>query len=328
MRVLQGYGVNDLYNEALWHMRLTGKEEHSRNGAVLRAQTPMTSVYLSPKERVLFDARRDANPYFHLMEAMWMLAGREDVATMETFNSQIGQFSDDGVTLAGAYGHRWRHHFQWDQLLWIVNHLRYLPESRRAVLTMWDGNIDPQRVDLNGKDVPCNTQVYFLNRGDKLDMTVTCRSNDIIWGCYGANAVHFSYLHEFVALALDQQVGTYYHVSNDWHMYERHFPLLEHAIDNGAPAIYHGHIEPRRLLDDDEDSFDFLVDLEDWFDEEMRTTYKIKSCFIHHVLQKAVYSWKAHKEGDQMAALHWAEQVGAADWRKAMIEWLQRRYAK
>ena len=34
----------------------------------------------------------------------------------------------------------------------------------------------------------------------KLCMTVCNRSNDMLWGAYGANVVHMSMLQEFVAL--------------------------------------------------------------------------------------------------------------------------------
>ncbi len=54
--------------------------------------------YECPRERVLFSRERDANPFFHLMESLWILAGREDLGFLEHFNSNMRQFSDDGTT--------------------------------------------------------------------------------------------------------------------------------------------------------------------------------------------------------------------------------------
>ena len=50
-------------------------------------------------------------------------------------------------------------------------------------------------------------------------MTVCCRSNDIIWGTYGTNAVHFSMLQEYLAARLNAQLGVYRHISDSFHAY-------------------------------------------------------------------------------------------------------------
>ena len=327
MITIQAYGVNDAYNSALWRMSTEGLLDKSRNGAVMRAPTPVITAYSAPVERVLFDAKRDANPFFHFMEGLWMLAGRDDVASLEKYNSQIGQFSDDGVTLAGAYGHRWVKHFQLDQITWVINHLRQVPDSRRAVLQMWDALIDPYRVDHGGKDVPCNTTIYFSIRGDTLDMTVCCRSNDIIWGCYGANVVHMTMLQEYVALMVGKRMGSYYQFSNDWHMYERHFGLLESkesSYTEQYPDTYpllgdHDFPIPRghSLATEINEFFDGSSTIEPW-------RYGI----IREVAMNMDAAWKYHKEGNRLGALSWCSKIKAADWRKACTEWIDRRSYK
>ena len=82
---------------------------------------------------------------------------------------------------------------------------------------MWDAWED---LDRKGKDVPCN-MIATVQRDSEgaLDLTVFCRSNDIIWGCYGANAVHFSFLLEYLARRIGCPVGTYHQVSVNWHAY-------------------------------------------------------------------------------------------------------------
>ena len=104
----------------------------SRNGAVIRYKRPVTIIYTRPTERVLFSPARDANPFFHLYEAVWMLAGRNDLKSMTNYVARFKDFSDDGETLHGAYGYRWRKYFGYDQLDWIVDELKANPESRRC----------------------------------------------------------------------------------------------------------------------------------------------------------------------------------------------------
>ncbi|GAF76679.1 unnamed protein product, partial [marine sediment metagenome] len=237
MRVIKTRNVQQALPEALDTLRSYHHERGSRNGPVWVYPEPVTTVYLRPTERVLFWEDRDANPFFHLFESLWMLAGRQDVAWLEQFNSRMRQFSDNGETFHGAYGYRWRHHFGFDQLPVIADNLKKNPECRRQVLAMWDAEKDLGDVS---KDLPCNDLALFTRGIDgELNMTVMCRSNDIIWGCYGANAVHFSILLEFMAAAIGCPVGTYTQISNNWHGYVETTEPLMHLADR-ADDLLHG----------------------------------------------------------------------------------------
>lgn len=146
-----------------------------------------------------------------------LLAGRNDLAPLLRYVSGFGRFSDDGDTLNGAYGYRWRKALDEDQLLVIAERLAANRDDRRCVLQMWQGEYD-----LGGelKDIPCNLMATFQRDADgALDLTVFCRSNDIIWGAYGANAVHFGFLLEYMAVLIGCPVGTYRQVSVNWHAY-------------------------------------------------------------------------------------------------------------
>ena len=180
--VIRARNVNGAYHDALWLMNSVGQPYMSRNGGAMRAPGPVITEYTHPTERVLFDPKRDANPFFHLMEAIWMFAGRDDIEFVAKFNSTIGQFSDDGVVLRGAYGYRWRHWFGHDQITWVISLLKHEPTTRRAIINMWDARRDIEAVVAGIRDVPCNTAIYFSVDNGRLDMTVTNRSNDIIWG--------------------------------------------------------------------------------------------------------------------------------------------------
>ena len=204
-----------------------GEWVESRSGHVIEYPSPVMTVYKRPEERVLFYPSRDANPFFHLFEALWMLAGRDDLKFVSRFNKRMKDFSDDGVTLNGAYGYRWKEYFSKNQLDLLIFHLREQPESRRAVLQMWStDDLSKTFNEPSCKDVPCNTQIYFKIKHGRLQMTVTCRSNDIIWGTYGANAVHFSILQEYIAARVGVEMGTYYHLSDSFHAYEKVYEKL------------------------------------------------------------------------------------------------------
>src|SRR5574343_240535 len=219
-RVITAYTPDEALSAGLFWLSSNGIKSGSRAGPVLVSPVPVVTHYLSPQWRVIFNAKRDANPVFHLMEALWMLAGRKNVGPLLPFNSSFNQFAEEDGTQWGAYGYRWRHWFGYDQLKQAINTLATDPTSRQVVLQMWDGSLDMQAV--GKKDRPCNTNIYFSFHRDVLDMTVCCRSNDIVLGAYGANVVHMSILHEFVSSAAGLPIGSYYQFSNNYHAYTEH----------------------------------------------------------------------------------------------------------
>jgi thymidylate synthase len=258
MHVIQAENVNDAWARAVPLLLHLGKRERSRAGDVLVTPTPVTTVYAYPRERVLWDPVRDANPFFHLFEALWMLAGREDTEFLSRFVRDFGErFGESDGRLHGAYGRRWRTALGFDQLDYVVNKLRRDPTTRQCVIQMWDADGDTLggSDDLRGdwKDRPCNTHVYLRVREELaavvdlgsgnvryLDMTVCCRSNDIVWGAYGANAVHFSMLLEYLAARCRMRVGRLYQISNNWHAYEDVLrPYVDATEDVGrSPDLY------------------------------------------------------------------------------------------
>ena len=114
MHSIKVRNVNEAYTVGLRHLNEFGYVEESRGGSVITLPEPVCTTYTHPCERVLFNQKRDANPFFHFMEGLWMLAGRHDVEWISEYNGSLMKFSDNGMTFHGAYGNRWRHHFQID----------------------------------------------------------------------------------------------------------------------------------------------------------------------------------------------------------------------
>ena len=142
MLVLNFRNVNEALPEGIYRLLQEGVRQSSRAGDVWVYPTPVTTVYQRPLERVVCYPERDANPFFALLESLWMLAGRNDVEWITTYNQRMREYSDDGKTFRGAYGYRWRKQFGEDQLSTIVELLKANPNSRRAVLQMWHSSLD------------------------------------------------------------------------------------------------------------------------------------------------------------------------------------------
>jgi Thymidylate synthase len=320
--------VNEALSRALENIKLSHSVEQSRNGDVWVFPEPVMTIYNRPTERVLFSPLRDANPFFHLMESLWMLAGRNDIAWPAYFAANMANYSDDKKTLHGAYGYRWRKGFSVDQLRVLAEHLRKDPSSRRAVLTMWAPEVDlVYATDPSNKDAPCNTHCYLDARNGALNLTVCCRSNDLWWGAYGANAVHFSILQEFMAAFVGIPVGEYRQFSNNLHLYTS--VVAVNRIDEYCADIEaHDH-----YLSEDSEHYPLVQgDPEMWLPEldrflrdplnNKRTSYL--EPFFPDVAIPMYRAWWLHKEGHAPREV----TLGARDWEIACNAWLARRHKK
>lgn len=347
MFVVTARNVHDALPKALSSLHIDHIKRESRNGPVLQAPTTVSTIYSRPWERVMFHPWRDANPFFHFYESLWMLAGREDVAPLTRYVKRMADFSDDGKSFNAAYGARWRSYVFGvehgdlsigDQLRMIIEELKENQDSRRCVLQIWDPQWD---LCVDTKDAACNLVATFQLTPRRfeldtyrhaLDMTVFCRSNDIIWGCYGANAVHFSMLMEYIARGIGAPMGLYTQISVNWHAYEEVFT-----------KTYNRMLNEFEVLSDYPDTYPLVtMGVENW-DSDVRRfitedgkaprdIVKFDDPFFYTVAFPIIKAHDIYKDNTGEArftkALDMLASCGAADWRKACKEWIQRRYMK
>tara|TARA_R100001530_G_scaffold94_3_gene177 strand:+ start:10218 stop:11216 length:999 start_codon:yes stop_codon:yes gene_type:complete len=328
MHTIHARNVNDAFVSGMKLLYEEGTPRRSRAGDVLEYPTCVATVYEKPWERVLFNPVRDANPFFHLMESLWMLRGQRDVQSMVRYNKRMDEYSDDGEVFHGAYGYRWRNHFSQDyrlldQINIIIRRLKKDPIDRRCVLQMWDASYD---LNVNKVDIPCNTHVYFKLRDElghsskyvhyfpKLHMTVCCRSNDIIWGAYGANAVHFSMLQQYIADSLGVAMGPYVQISDSFHAYKNVFDayrIPEEGLPCHSRELYDNFSNTRFRIPRDLDFGDAMF---------------YKSSFYKELIEPMTKAWDHWKNGEWQAAFDTVKsQMPIQDWRHACLEWLERR---
>lgn len=324
MHVIVARNVNQAYEQGISLIKEAARVDNSRNGQVYRPLWPVTIMYSSPRERVLFEPNRDANPFFHLAEAMWMLAGRNDVKFLTWFVRRMSDFSDDGETFHGAYGYRWRNHFSEDQLPYIVSELKSNPNSRRAVLQMWSCESDLIDAPDNAKDLPCNLMAKFEINDGALDMYVFNRSNDMILGAMGANVVHFSILQEYLANELGVRAGRYWQISANMHAYRDTWEKkvgnlrLDHYDPyDDATAVPYPYICNH--------SYSWETELNYALDGELSRGYK--NDFLGDVVAPVIHTWSKWSSGDRSGARHFmaATMNRGIDWTQSCLAWMDRR---
>lgn len=357
MNILRTRNVHRALPLALEILNAAGQVRNSRNssalGPVRVVDGPVTTLYDRPTERVLFWPERDANPFFHFFESLWMLGGKNDVDSVARYAKRFASYSDDGKTFHGAYGYRWRVGMpadgsaSLDQLKIIAERLKHNREDRRCVLQMWDARSD---LGGTGNDVPCNTMATFqVDADDHLNLVVFNRSNDIIWGCYGANAVQFSTLLEYMAFRIGCKVGTYHQISVNWHGYEATFlPLYQAMLDKAMTHGVHdlsgyveelcpyelGEVKPYPLAQKGTTVEEWDIALQRLLRAGGRAPIEGSwpDPFFTQVAIPILRAHDAYKdssgEDKYTRALDSLNVCQASDWRKACSEWVNRRWKK
>lgn len=305
---LKFIGVNDAYYGLKDLIKTEGKYMKSRNGLVRALTKPIMIEITNPAQRILYDVERRANPFFHFVEAMWMLGGGRDVATVAKYNANMASFSDDGETFNAAYGYRWKHYFGYDQIQRAVDMLKANPDDRRVVITMWDAYED---LGSSSKDIPCNQQAMFRIVNGKLDMFTTNRSNDLIWGLCGANAVHLTILQEYMAAAVGVPMGVWTHVSNNLHIYDQHFYLM----DSTNRGYVTGYLPDPVVVD-------ASLFMEDCI-QVCEGNSDFKTNFFNRTLYPLMSAWGSYKNNCLSAAQEEANKIELWDIKLACTRWLE-----
>lgn len=220
-----------------------------------------------PLERCIVIPGRKNDIFASIAETLWVVAGRSDLTFLSHYLPRAPEFSDDGIVWRAGYGPRMR---SWkgnvDQLRAIVRELASAPESRRAVISLFD----PESDFKPSKDVPCTDWLQFLLRDGALSLAITVRSNDLFWGFSGINTFEWSVLLEMVAHWVKADVGSITYFIGSLHVYNRHDERAATILSSKpGPDPY-----PLPAQSRFETPFDDLDDsLSAWFDaeEEIRT---------------------------------------------------------
>ena len=205
--------------------------ESAPRGMSIREKLACKFTITNPLDRIPYVPHRKFSTTYVIAELLWYLSADDKTEWIANYSSFWNNISDDGETANSAYGARiFKPHpriaggsfSQWD---YIKNELKLDPDSRRAVVHIrspWD-SVEAKL------DVPCTLSLQFFIREEKLHLVAHMRSSDLILGiAYDIPA--FTMMQELMAYELGIGVGTYTHVSNSLHIYERHYEMVEDML--------------------------------------------------------------------------------------------------
>jgi thymidylate synthase len=168
-------------------------EYASPRGLLNREENCVSFRVTDSSKNILVHPVRKLNYRFMVAEWIWYMRGWNDLHELTRFNPNMAAFSDNGLTLAGAYGPQLAP--QWPYVLAMLLKDR---ESRQSVATIFSPCPAPS------KDIPCTLSLQFLIREDKLNLIVTMRSSDV-WLGFPYDMFSFSQMQN--ALAGELKIG-------------------------------------------------------------------------------------------------------------------------
>lgn len=198
-----------------------GKISHPRDMKVIELED--YSYDLSPYSRFANFHDRKLNINYIKNEFKWYLKGDRFDTSITDHASMWKDLIDNDGGINSNYGQ----YIFGEEMGFIraANQLIEDKDSRRASIAIFSND------KAGSSDTPCTYALNFRIRDDKLNMSVHMRSQDGIYGL-GNDAPAFSFIHEMMYNYLSNDYtnlayGNYHHSVDSFHVYEKHFSMLE-----------------------------------------------------------------------------------------------------
>lgn len=219
MIIFTGRTVNEAWEkafDALKEQAEGGFIDLSRDGSVVGEYLDAVFCVEDPTRNIVTSKIRNMPMRYAVGELAWYLSGSNKVKDIAQYSKKWAEISDDGETNNSAYGYRIFEKFGFDQWEYVKGLMRRDPNTRQAVIHIKDASNTPT------KDTPCTVYLQFFLRGNKLNLSVHMRSNDI-WMGVPYDMFSFCFLQVKMAMELGVEVGSYTHYAGSLHMYQRDY---------------------------------------------------------------------------------------------------------
>ena len=181
----------------------------------------------NPMDNLITDERRDWKQEYAEAEWQWYLSGDRNIKKLGELYGKVPEIwkrmADKNGNVNSNYGWQWQRDagvpFEGgtkyiQQLDYVINLLKDNPRTRQAAISIYDCK-EHNKYEF---DTPCTYAIQFTIVGQKLNMCVTMRSNDLWYG-FCNDQYCFSKLQTKVADELGLLVGNYFHFAHNLHLY-------------------------------------------------------------------------------------------------------------
>lgn len=228
----------------------------SPRGLKIKERLGVSFEIKNPRNRLLYVDSRKFSLEYMTAECLWYLSGNNKTSWISKYSKFWKNISDDGIHANSAYGYRIFtsenrnpaksiiSSIPTSQWQYVINELKNDQDSRRAVIHIKMPSDSQYKLD-----VPCTLTLQYFIRNNKLYSITNMRSTDIIFGLsYDVPA--FTVLQELLALELGVELGTYKHISNSLHVYQRHFDMCKNIINekHDEARLKYNEMHPMKAL--------------------------------------------------------------------------------
>jgi thymidylate synthase len=166
--------------------------------------------------------QRKFSSKYAITEWLWYISKNRKVNNIEKFANTWYIIKDEKGEVESNYGT-----YMGTQWAWVLRELYDDPQTRRATFAI----NQPHHKGSNSQDYPCTQYLQFMIRDNKLHMFGSMRSNDAVYG-FCNDVFTFALfqqlmLNELNTRGRNYELGNYYHSANSFHVYEKHFELVE-----------------------------------------------------------------------------------------------------
>ena len=170
----------------------------------------------NPMDNLIEDQDRNWKWDYAEAEWQWYLSGQNNINILGELYGKIPEIwkrmADKEGYVNSNYGWQWKRGNQLDE---VIDLLKTNPRTRQAAISIYDR----KEGYMYNNDTPCTYAVQFTIVGQKLNMCVTMRSNDLWYG-FCNDQYCFSKLQEVVAYRTGLLIGNYYHFAHNLHLYD------------------------------------------------------------------------------------------------------------
>lgn len=234
MLVFKGKTFAQAYHTAISSLMVTGKVNHAR-GTTSKEYLDTCIVVEDPRQCLYTNPVRGSQNKYLAAEFLWYFMGRNDVQYIAKHAKFWETIQNPDGTANSAYGNlifNIKNHAGMSQYQWALTSLIADQSTRQAVMHF---NM-PQHQYPENKDFVCTMYGNFHIRENKLHFSVFMRSNDAIWGtptdvaffC----ALQLQMLSHLKPTYPDLELGQYSHTANSFHIYDRHYNLVQSMLEH------------------------------------------------------------------------------------------------
>ena len=233
MHIYQEEHFSEVYKKLLKDLLNKGDYTSPNNSATLELENVQFQIE-NTKSCLFKNKIRSSKKKYIERELRWYISGDTSIDYISQHTKLWENICDDNNQVYSNYGHilfNQQNNHKISEWFWAVSQLSKDKETRKSIIRF----SKPRHSDPRTKDFVCAMYGYFSIRNNKLNFSVSMRSNDVILGLPN-DIAFFSILHQNMFNIIkehhrDIELGTYTHKIDSLHVYRENISEVEAMLN-------------------------------------------------------------------------------------------------